>query len=313
MATIRVSTFAGASSLPLHAARELGLFERAGLDVDLRQTRSSDELLRGLLDGAHEIVHAAPDNFIAWRDGSAAPIVAWLGGTSGPLSLVARPGITRLEELRGRTIAVDAVASGFVSVLRTLLRTAGLGPDDLRLEPLGATHLRVEALREGRADATMLTLPWAAEVARDGFPVLADARAARPRLQGSSAGSLEPWLAANPEVADAYLRAVIAALTWLLHPASRPRARALLAERYGIDPELAETVRAAMTDPIAGWSPSALVDPAGIAAVWELRAENGMVPAHPPETYYTLEPYRRVLGFGLLLPGDLVAPAGSGG
>lgn len=300
MTTIRVCTFSGASSLPLLAAQEQELFTKAGLDVELVQTRSSDELMSGLLDGTYEVVHAAPDNFIAWRDRTGAPIVAWVGGTSGPLALVAQPELTTIEDLRGRAIAVDAVSSGFVSVLRTLLRDAGLGPDDVRLEPLGATHLRAQALRDRRADASMLTLPWSAAAARDGFSILADARAARPRLQGSSAGSLEPWLAANPDAADAYLRAIVAALTWLQLPESREPARDLLRRRYDIEDDLAEAVRLALTDPITGWSPSALVDPAGIAAVCELRAENGMPPASPPETYLSLEPYRRVLGFGLV-------------
>jgi len=297
---LRVCTFSGASSLPLLAAQEQGLFERAGLDVEIVQTRSSDELMSGLVDGTYDIVHAAPDNFIAWRDRMGAEIVAWIGGTSGPLALVAQPEIRTVEELRGRSIAVDAVSSGFVSVLRTLLRDAGLGPDDVRLDPLGATHLRAQALRDRRADASMLTLPWSAAAARDGFSILADARAARPRLQGSSGGSLEGWLATNADAADAYLRAIVAALTWLQLPESREPARDLLRRRYDIEDDLAEVVRASLTDPLTGWSPSALVDPAGIAAVCELRTENGMPPKSPPETYVSQAPYRRVLGFGLL-------------
>lgn len=302
MTTLRVCTFSGASSLPLLAAQEQDLFARAGVEVEIVQTRSSDELMSGLLDGTYQVVHAAPDNFIAWRDRTGAPIVAWVGGTSGPLALVAQPEITSIEDLRGRAIAVDAVSSGFVSVLRTLLRDAGLADDDVRLEPLGATQMRAQALRDRRADASMLTLPWSAAAARDGFSILADARAARPRLQGSSAGSLEPWLAANADAADAYLRAIVAALTWLQLPESREPARDLLRRRYDIEDDLAEAVRVALTDPITGWSPSALVDPAGIAAVCELRTENGMPPASPPETYLSLDPYRRVLGFGLVDP-----------
>lgn len=300
MSALRVCTFSGASSLPLLAAQEQDLFTAAGVEVEIVQTRSSDELMTGLLDGTYQIVHAAPDNFIAWRDRTGAPIVAWIGGTSGPLALVAQPEIGSVEELRGRSIAVDAVSSGFVSVLRTLLRDAGLGPDDVTLEPLGATHLRAQALRDRRADASMLTLPWSAAAERDGFSILADARAARPRLQGSSAGSLEPWLAEHATEADAYLRAIVAALTWLQLPDSREPARDLLRRRYDIEADLAEVVRASLTDPLTGWPPSALVHPSGIAAVCELRTENGMPPASPPETYVSMDPYRRVLGFGLL-------------
>lgn len=298
--SLRVCTFAGASSMPILVAQEQGLFEAAGIEVELDETRSSDQLMTGLLDGTYGVVHAAPDNFIAWRDRTHAPIVAWIGGASGPLALMARPEIGSIAELRGRSIAVDAPTSGFVSVLRKILRAAGVSPDDVTLDPLGATHLRAAALREGRTDATMLTLPWSAAAIRDGFPMLADGRAAMPRLQGGTGGSLQTWLDAEPDTADAYLRALVASLTWLQLPANRDAAREFAARRYGVDDGIAEEIRAAFSDPRAGWLPSALVDPDGIAAVCALRTENGQPPADPPETYVTLEPYRRVLGFGLV-------------
>jgi ABC-type nitrate/sulfonate/bicarbonate transport system substrate-binding protein len=297
---LTVCTFAGASSLPLLVAEERGLFAAAGLDVTLVQTRSSDELMTGLIEGRFEIVHAAPDNFIAWRDRTGHPIVAWIGGASGPLALMARPEIASVGDLRGRAIAVDAPTSGFVSVLRKILREADLTTDDLRLELLGATDLRSDALLAGQVDATMLTLPWSAIASRAGMVVLADGRAAAPRLQGGSGGSLAPWLDANPDSADAYLRALVAAITWLQLPGKRNAARELVARRYGLEPDIAEDVRAAFADPHGGWLPSALIDPAGMAAVGELRAENGTPPSEPTEAYLTLEPYRRVLGFGLL-------------
>jgi ABC-type nitrate/sulfonate/bicarbonate transport system substrate-binding protein len=271
--SVRVCTFAGASSLPLVVAEEVGLFRAAGLDVELIQTRSSDELMTGLVDGTYQVVHAAPDNFIVWRDRMGAPIVAWIGGASGPLALVGRAGLRDLSELRGGRIAVDAPTSGFVSILRKLLREAGIDIEAISLDALGATNLRAAALREGRTDATMLTLPWSAAARRDGLPILA-------------------------ETADAYLRAIVAALTWLAMPTNPEAARDLLSRHYGIEPDLAEEVRAAFADPRSGWSPSAFPDPAGIAAVCELRAENGQRPASPPDTYLDLAPYRRVLGSG---------------
>jgi NitT/TauT family transport system substrate-binding protein len=300
MTALSVCTFSGASSLPLLVAEERGLFAAAGLNMTLVQTRSSDELMTGLVERRFQIVHAAPDNFIAWRDRTGHPIVAWIGGASGPLALMARPGIAGVADLRDRSVAVDAPTSGFVSVLRKILREAGLAADDVRLEPLGATNLRANALLEGRVDATMLTLPWSAVAVRAGMVVLADGRAAAPRLQGGSGGSLAPWLEANPDVADAYLRALVAAITWLQLPSEQEAARELVERRYDLTPGIAEEVRAAFSDPRGGWLPSALLDPAGMAAVCELRAENGMPPKESPEAYLTLEPYRRVLGFGLL-------------
>jgi hypothetical protein len=92
----------------------------------------------------------------------------------------------------------------------------------------------------------------------------------------------------------------VAAITWLQLPERQDAARDLVARRYSLDRDIAEEVRAAFTDPRGGWLPSALIDPAGIAAVCDLRAENGVPAKEAPEAYVSLEPYRRVLGFGLL-------------
>ena len=55
-ATLEVCMFGGASSLPILAAAELGIFEAAGLDVNIHLTRGSAELMEGLLDGTYDIV-----------------------------------------------------------------------------------------------------------------------------------------------------------------------------------------------------------------------------------------------------------------
>jgi len=284
-------------------AAEQGFFGRLGLQIELVATRSSDELMTGLVDGTFDVVHAAPDNYISWRDRTGAPIVAWIGGTSGPVALVSTPGIAAVADLRGRDIAVDAVASGFVSVLRRILGEAGLGEGDARLVPVGATNLRYEALRDGRVAATMLTLPWSALAAEAGCVALAEQRDVLPRLQGSCGASLEAWLEANADVADAYLRSIVAALTWAYMPGHEAAIGALIAARYGIEPRHAEAVRVALLDPVTGWPPSAFIDPAGMAEVCRLRADNGQPPASPPSTYYTLGPYGRVMSLGIAAPG----------
>lgn len=190
LGVVRVSTFAGAAALPVHVARNRGYFAACGLEVELNETRSSRELMDGLMAGAFEVVHAAPDNIVAWRDRVGADIVAWIGLASGPLALTATSGLGHVAELRGERIAVDATQSGFVSVLRRMLREAGVDPADVLLVPVGATEMRLDALRAGAVSATLLTLPWLLSALDDGFVVLAEASTVAPRLQGSCGASL---------------------------------------------------------------------------------------------------------------------------
>lgn len=297
---LRVSTFAGAAALPVHIARDRGYFAACGLEVELIEIRSSSDLMSGLVNGSYEIVHASPYNVVAWRDRVGAEIVAWIGLASGPVALVAAPGVASIAALGGERIGVDAPQSGFVSVLHRMLRHGGVDAADVELVPVGATELRLEALRANSVAATLLTLPWLLSATDAGFVVLAEQNKVAPRLQGSCGASLRPWLANQPEIADAYLRAIVAALTWLYLPASRPAVRSHIRERFGIDARLADAVCDAFLDPVSGWPPSARIDPRGMELVCALRGETGAPPLAPSASYYTLDPYARVLGSNLL-------------
>lgn len=297
---LRVSTFAGAAALPIHIARDRGYFTACGLEVELVETRSSSDLMSGLVNEAFEIVHASPDNVVAWRDRAGAEIVAWIGLASGPVALVAAPGVASVAALDGARIAVDAPHSGFVSVLRRMLRQGGVDPTDVELVPVGATELRFEALRAGSVAATMLTLPWLISATDAGFVMLSEQSKVAPRLQGSCGASLHPWLANHPATADAYLRATVAALTWLYLPASRPAIRMHIRERFGIDDRLADAVCDGFLEPASGWPPSARIDPVGMEMVCVLRAETDAPALESAAVYYTLDPYTRVFGSSLL-------------
>jgi ABC-type nitrate/sulfonate/bicarbonate transport system substrate-binding protein len=297
---LRVSVFAGAAALPVHIARERGYFRECGLDVELIEARSSDVLMNGLINGAVDVIHAAPDNIVAWRDRLGADIVAWIGLASGPLALVAARGTPSVAALRARRIAVDALQSGFVSVLRRMLREGGVDPTEVELVPVGSTDMRFEALASGRVAATLLTLPWLLSAIDDGFAVLIEQRTVAPRLQGSCGASLRAWLSTHDEMADGYLRAIVAALTWLYLPASLPLIHSHLRERYNVGDRHAAAICDAFLDPASGWPPSARIDPVGMEAVCELRAGTDAPALESPATYYSLEPYARVLGSGLL-------------
>ena len=296
---LRICLFSGASSLPVRIADHLGLLSAAGFAAELHLTKGSKQLMEGLLDGRYDVVHAAPDNFIEWRDRTGADIVAWIGGTSGPLQLIGAPELSEVDDLAGHEIAVDSPKSGFVSVLIKILRAGGLATEEVTFVQRGSTQIRYEALMSGETSATMLALPWSAQALEAGFRLLGDRDQVLPGMQGSCGASLGKWLDAQPDLADAYLKALCAAITWLNHSDNLDEANQYISEAYGTTGALADTIRRSIMDPRTGWSPSAFIDPAGIDIVCQLRAENGRPPAGPPTSYYTLDPYRRVFGFGL--------------
>jgi ABC-type nitrate/sulfonate/bicarbonate transport system substrate-binding protein len=298
MTAVSVSTFTGVGSLPLFAADRLGLFAAQGIEVCLEETRSSDALMTGLLDGTYDVVHAAPDNVVAWADKTGEDLRAWIGGSSGPLALVGGVGVTAVAELAGRRVAVDAPGSGFVGVLRLITRAHGLGDDEYELVPVGATPLRLRALQGNKAVATLLSIPSSLRAEAAGFPVLARHDTVIPRYQSFAGSSRAQWLDEHPNLADAYLRALVATLTRLYNPLHRETALDLARELFDLSAAEAQRAVDAVLDPRDGWPPSGLVDLAGLAAVCAIRAETSTPPKHAPEAYVDFRPYRRVLSFG---------------
>ena len=258
---LRVCLFSGASSLPIRIADHLGLLSAAGFAAELHLTKGSKQLMEGLLDGRYDVVHAAPDNFIEWRDRTGADIVAWIGGTSGPLQLIGAPELLKVDDLAGHEIAVDSPTSGFVSVLRKILRAGGLATEEVTFVQRGSTQMRYEALVSGETSATMLALPWSAQALEAGFRLLGDRDQVLPGMQGSCGASLGTWLDAQPDLADAYLKALCAAITWLNHSDNLDEANQYISETYGTTGALADTIRRSIMDPRTGWSPSAFIDP----------------------------------------------------
>lgn len=159
---MRVGTFS--PSVLLRVARSSGVLGRHDLDVEELAVPSSPAQFRALAAGELDAVLTSPDNVLAYRFLADNPLgrtydVRILRGIDAGmgLGLYARPGAPSVHALRGATIAVDVLASGFSFALLALLERAGLdGRTDCDVVELGSTPKRLEALVEGRCDATLL-------------------------------------------------------------------------------------------------------------------------------------------------------------
>jgi hypothetical protein len=142
-APLTVAVFPGAANAPLYAAAQNGEFSRRGLDdVQVVEVRSSTEQMRLWDEGACDVMHTSADHLLR-EERPREPVIARRDGF-GELAVYRRSEAT---DLRSVTWAVDAVSSGFAFVMRALLaERAGLAAGDQRLEPVGGTLQRFEAL-----------------------------------------------------------------------------------------------------------------------------------------------------------------------
>ena len=247
-------------------------------------TRDSAQLKEQLISGELFAVHAAPDNVIAWTDGGDVPFRAWLAGSNGPITLVAR-GPSGLSGLRGAKIGVDSPSSGFATILRRLLATADVGADEVELVAMGATRLRYSALLEGAIDATMLTLPWSLLATQNGAAALADHALVAPGMLTSCAASTADRLERELDTATAYAEAIDAAMRWLRADGSGDEAATLLAGDMDLDLDDARSIIDLMRDPEAGWPSATRLRGHELEATWQLRSQAIAEPSRPPSGY----------------------------
>jgi ABC-type nitrate/sulfonate/bicarbonate transport system substrate-binding protein len=288
--SVRVSYFSGIPALPLLTATQGGFFGREGLDVSATPATSSQDLFTKLDAGALDIVHAAIDNAIAY-DVGAGPValtnrdfVAFAGIDDGSLRLVARAGIARTEELRGKTVAVDALTTGFAFVVRALLSSADLAASDVTLVSRGGTQQRADGLLAGAFDATLLYPPFDLTANARGCVTVARAIDVLRPYQGFSVIARRAWLAENRDTAIRYARAFRAALGRVV--TDRTGSIALLTTALSVPEAIAAASYDAVVAPDVGFRRDAGIDLAGVRTVLRLRARYA-----PPGAGDDPEPY----------------------
>ncbi|HEY7340229.1 MAG TPA: ABC transporter substrate-binding protein [Ktedonobacterales bacterium] len=284
---LRVNSFRGPQNLPLYVAMHEGYFADRGLVIDLTFTAGSAAQLAGLARGEYDLIQTAPDNVINYAtqpasfgvDPATAPEIAMaLGGSVGPLSVYARPGMAGINDLRGTTLGVDNPSSGFALVLRDLLQRQGLLLDrDYSFVVAGATHARCDALLAGSIAATILYAPFDLRAADHGCVQLASSSAAYSAYASGSTAGVRQWMNAHPAMVTQYVAAILRALRWLHDPAHVEAVQSLMRSEssLGIAPDLVAQIYDFFVSPASGHGMDVALDENGLRQVIALRRTYG--------------------------------------
>lgn len=301
VATLKLIQFRAGYNLPVHAGREKGIFERHGLEVEMTYTPGSLYTSEALRKGEFEIGHTGADDIVADVEdfgGGPSGLFIFMGLHSGLLSIVGAPGMTTVESLRGKELAVDARASGFVFILEKFLRTKGFGPDDYRFVEVGGVDRRYQALLEGKFAATLLLPPFTGNAVAHGCHVLARGDQIVPCYQGTVGAAKRSWAEKNRDLLVSYIRAYVEATEWCFDIKNRASCLELLTKHNGLQGKAAEETLDALLDSDYGLYPKAELNLPGLKSVLELRAEMGFLkpPLPPVEKYIDLSYYDRAVG-----------------
>ncbi len=167
------SSLGGAQTI-LQVMKDHGIFERNGLDVQILFIAGGPIAVKSLLTGdVQAAMLSGPAPILATLSGADAVSVVGLLNTMDHV-IISRPGITRPENLRGKTLAVNQIGSGDDFGLRYALRRWGIDPErDVQVLALGGQPARYKALQAGHIDATAIQPPLTAQAREAGFVTLA--------------------------------------------------------------------------------------------------------------------------------------------
>jgi ABC-type nitrate/sulfonate/bicarbonate transport system substrate-binding protein len=301
---LEVIVFPGGFNWPMWVGQEKGFFAARDIDLRITPTPNSVFQMQNLAAGKFDIAFSTVDNVVAYQEGQGEvelPVkpdfFVFMGGQFGAVRLVAKPEITKIEDLKGRTLAVDAATTGYALVMRKLLAMHGLAESDYRIEKVGGTAARADALLEGRTDATILTSPLEIIPESKGFRRLANAVDIIGPYQAVSGVTRRSWAAANGARLEQFIRGYVESLEWLAKPENRAESIAIYRKNL---PKASEESASKAWDVLLagpeGLQPRGKLNLKGVETVLSIRSESGR-PAklQDPSAYVDESWYERAL------------------
>jgi NitT/TauT family transport system substrate-binding protein len=164
----------GSNQIPMYVAKDLGLFEKYGLNVDLIVITGGARGLQALFGGStHSANMAAMAPVRAGLSGGDVVIVGAILNKSLQ-KFVTRKEIRNPAELRNKKIGIANFGGSSEFGALLALREWKIPPEAVSLVPTGGGRERMIALEAGGIDGTLLSYAEASMAAKKGATVLAE-------------------------------------------------------------------------------------------------------------------------------------------
>jgi len=204
-ARINWTAVTGAQS-GMFMAQQEGLFKKNGLDVELIHIPSSSRGIQAILAG--EIGFSFMDgNNEVQADLKGANIALIAGATNRQVfSLMARPDIKRISDLRGKKIGITRIGSSTHTSALFALGSAGLKPADYQILPLMEVPNIFTALAAGQIDAGVVSPPTNSRARKAGFNELMNLAKEGPEYVSVGVGTSRSYIKANEDIVRRVIR-----------------------------------------------------------------------------------------------------------
>jgi len=237
------------NQIQIWVAKDAGLFRKHGLDAEIVYFRGGQMATQALVAGDPPIVNIGTV-VQANLQGHDVVLIASSENTYS-YSVVARPGITTLEQLKGKRLGVSGFGSASHNATVILFKRFNLEPNkDVAVVVAGPTSDRLSAVEAGRVDATVVTPPELPRARKQGLVEVYDMLALGIEVQGNGFATSRSFIKSQRDTALSALKSYVEAVHFIHR--NRDEARKIIAKYLRLsDAEVIDATYAAFVKTVA--------------------------------------------------------------
>ena len=275
--TIAVGGGACLCYLPTVLAKQLGEYEKAGLNVELVDLKGGSDALKAVLGGSADVVSGYFDHCVNLA-AKKQELQAFVVYDRYPgLVLVVAPSRTNdiksVKDLAGKKVGVSAPGSSTDFFLKYMLKKNGVDPSSTAVIGVGLGATAVAAMEQGQIDAAVMLDPSVTVLqgSHKDLRILSDTRTQKDTLEtfggeypGGALYSTAAWVNGHEKETQALTNAILATLAWIHSHSPEEIMAKMPEETVGKNKEL---YLAALKNTIPMFSETGKMDPKGADAV----------------------------------------------
>jgi NitT/TauT family transport system substrate-binding protein len=218
------SSITSESMASIWIAKELNLFKKYGLETQYILMPRSPLAVAALIAGEIDMAVIGPGHLVNASAGGADVIGVANLVQKLDYRLNTRAEIKRKEDLREKRIAISGPGSTSHLVALLALQNLALDPNQAKITFLtipGTEINRRLALESGTVEATTLNGSVGDTYGQKGYPVLFNFKGSGVTMPQTMLVTTRRVAANKPQVVDAYMKALVEAIAYLLDPANK--------------------------------------------------------------------------------------------
>ena len=270
-----------ASFFSNYAAKAKGFYRDEGLtEPKILAFRGNAPTVQALASGTIDIAVASLHGLVNTIKSGQKFKGFWAGYTMTFFEWYTQPNkFKSIAETKGASYGVSRYGSLTDSLTRYILRKAGINPEkDVKILQSGRSATIFAALKSGKLDVGIVSIPWNFRAAEEGLVRLLNQRDdIAPDYPSHIVYAKEDFIAKNPNTIKAYLRATGKAMEWIKD--NMDEAAKLLSKELKFKPEHCRPTLEYIKD---GWHPDGRLPKEGMKVFWEITMEIGDVKAPWP-------------------------------